>query len=366
MGRRAVLGILVTGAVVIAGSLAGFLMLHGSATGAPPSTAVPVSTAVVRRTTLSSTTQLSGTLGHGPASPVFGGAPGGTVTALPAPGTIEQRGAKLFEVDGAPVTLLYGARPAWRDVQWGVADGPDVAQLEQNLVALGYGAGLGLTVDGTFTSVTRDAVVRWQRSTGQTPTGSVVAGSVVFEPAAVRVASAVAALGSLVQSGNPVIMVDSAAVGVEAHVPTARTYLVHPGDEVTITLPSGSVLNGRVTALARVAAANADSSRSGSQSPGGQQDVSVPASITLDDPTAAAALDQAPVTVTVTDRTVRNVLAVPVTALVALSEGGYAVYVVQGGARRLTAVTPGLFASTLVQVTSPGLHEGDVVEVPAS
>jgi hypothetical protein len=60
------------------------------------------------------------------------------------------------------------------------------------------------------------------------------------------------------------------------------------------------------------------------------------------------------------------VLAVPLTALVALSGGGYAVYVEHGRSRQLTGVTPGLFASTLVQVTSSGLREGDIVEVPAS
>ena len=94
--------------------------------------------------------------------------------------------------------------------------------------------------------------------------------------------------------------------------------------------------------------------------------MTLPVTVALDDPSAAAALDEAPVTVHVTDKTVRNVLAVPITALVALTEGGYAVYVEHGQERRLIAVTPGLFASTLVQVTSAGLHEGDTVEVPSS
>ena len=367
MARRVVLTIVVAAAVVVGGSLAGFLMLHGPASGATPSTTVPVATAVVKRTTLSSSTQLSGTLGHGLPTPVFGGMPGGTVTVLPVPGTIEQRGSSLFEVDGSPVTLFYGARPAWRDLRPGMTDGPDVAELEQNLVALGFAAGLDLTVDDTFTSVTSEAVVRWQRATGQAQTGAVALGSVVFEPSAVRVASAAVALGSLVQPGSPVLTVDSSAVGVIAQVSTSQTYLVHRGDVVSIILPSGTVLNGHVAALQGVATANSDTSGSGGQpSSGGQRpDVTLPVSITLDRPAAAAGLDQAPVTVNVTDKTVRNVLAVPVTALVALSEGGYAVYVEHGRSRQLTAVTPGLFASTLVQVTSTGLREGDVVEVPA-
>ncbi|HEY2555903.1 MAG TPA: peptidoglycan-binding domain-containing protein, partial [Diaminobutyricibacter sp.] len=222
MARRAVLTIVVAAAVVVGGSLAGFLMLHGPASGATPSTTVPVATAVVKRTTLSSSTQLSGTLGHGLPTPVFGGMPGGTVTVLPVPGTIEQRGSSLFEVDGSPVTLFYGARPAWRDLRPGMTDGPDVAELEQNLVALGYAAGLDLTVDDTFTAVTSEAVVRWQRATGQAQTGAVALGSVVFEPSAVRVESAAVALGSLVQAGSPVLTVDSSAVGVIAQVSTSQ------------------------------------------------------------------------------------------------------------------------------------------------
>lgn len=364
MARRVLLGVVAISGVVVAGSLAGFLMLRGNAPEVAKSTDVPVATTVVKRTTLSSSTQLSGTLGHGLETPVFGGQPGGTLTALPVPGTIENRGDELFEVDGSPITLLYGARPVWRDFHIGMSDGTDVDQLEQNLVALGYATGLDLTVDDTFTSVTRIAVERWQLATGQTQTGTVALGAVVFEPAAVRVASTVAALGSPVQPGSPVITVDSSAVDVVAQVPTSQTYLVHPGDPVSVTLPSGSSLNGLVTALARVASAAAGPSDTG----GGQQqpDVTLPVTVELDDPGGAGDLDQAPVTVHITDKTVKNVLAVPVTALVALSEGGYAVYVKHGQARRLIAVTPGLFAQTLVQVTSSGLHEGDTVEVPSS
>jgi hypothetical protein len=61
----------------------------------------------------------------------------------------------------------------------------------------------------------------------------------------------------------------------------------------------------------------------------------------------------------------RGVLAVPVSALVALAGGGYAVEVVHGAGSRLVAVRTGLFAQTLVQVSGPGLAAGQRVEVPA-
>jgi len=60
------------------------------------------------------------------------------------------------------------------------------------------------------------------------------------------------------------------------------------------------------------------------------------------------------------------VLAVPISALVALAGGGYAVEVVHGTARQLVAVQTGLFSPTLVQVSGAGLAAGMRVEVPSS
>jgi multidrug efflux pump subunit AcrA (membrane-fusion protein) len=61
-----------------------------------------------------------------------------------------------------------------------------------------------------------------------------------------------------------------------------------------------------------------------------------------------------------------GVLAVPVTALVALAEGGYAVEVSDPAtnATQLVKVTTGLFAGGQVEVTGAGLHEGQRVVVP--
>ena len=91
----------------------------------------------------------------------------------------------------------------------------------------------------------------------------------------------------------------------------------------------------------------------------------MPVTVRLAQPRLAGHLDQAPVTVNIVSARVRNVLAVPVNALVALAGGGYAVQVVQGRATHLTAVRTGLFGSTLVQVSGAGLEPGVRVEVPA-
>jgi multidrug efflux pump subunit AcrA (membrane-fusion protein) len=62
----------------------------------------------------------------------------------------------------------------------------------------------------------------------------------------------------------------------------------------------------------------------------------------------------------------KSVLAVPVDALLALAEGGYAVEVVNAdGSTRLVRVEPGMYADTFVQITARGLKEGMKVVVPA-
>ncbi len=356
------MAVVVTAVVVVGASITGAIWVQQrNAASANGPTHVPVATAVVQRTTLSSSTQLSGDLGHGLGTPVYGGQPGGTLTALPAPSTVVARGGSLFEVDGVPVTLMYGNRPLWRDLAVGVTPAPDVLELEQNLVALGYANGLDLSVDDVFTSVTREAVERWQAATGQAVTGIVARGSIVFEAGPVRVQSGHVDVGGPISPGSPVLTVDSAVVSVVAQVPTSQTYLVHTGDRVTVTLPSGTPLGGAIQTVSAVASAG--DSGSGNQGPA---QVMVPVTIKLDDPTSTDGLDQAPVTVDVTDKTVHNVLAVPITALVALAGGGYGVYVVHGSAHTLVGVAPGLFASTLVQVTSSSLRAGDAVQVPAS
>ena len=75
------------------------------------------------------------------------------MTWLPKVGQVVRQGQVLYRVDEAPVVLLYGATPAYRALAEGAtaADvtGADVAQLNHDLVALGYvdtvrcGLGLG-------------------------------------------------------------------------------------------------------------------------------------------------------------------------------------------------------------------------------
>ncbi len=85
----------------------------------------------------------------------------------------------------------------------------------------------------------------------------------------------------------------------------------------------------------------------------------------LDRDGAGAGLDEAPVEVEIIDDRAVDVLAVPVSALLALSEGGYAVEIDAGnGTTRLVAVEVGMYADGFVEVTTAELSAGDRVVTP--
>jgi hypothetical protein len=152
-----------------------------------------------------------------------------------------------------------------------------------------------------------------------------------------------------------------------------QEYLVHPGDQVTVTLPDGvTTTPGTVIGVSTVAAGVASGSGGPSAAPsdsGGTAPDTVPMTVGLTHPRAAGNLDGAPVTVNVVSARARDILAVPVSALVALAGGGYAVDVIDDpgphAPGHLVPVQAGLFSSTLVQVAGPGLAPGQQVEVPS-
>jgi hypothetical protein len=330
--------------------------LAGKRPGATPAAAeVPTTTAKVSRTDLSTSTQVSGALGYrGDYSVVVRGA-GGTLTALPEPGRVINRNEPVFEVDNRPVRLFYADRPAFRPFAAGMTAGPDVRALEENLRALGQLS----AADAAFTSATTAAIKRWQRATGQSVNGRIELGEVTFQPGPIRVNTVTAKAGTEVHGGEPLLTATSTTAVVTINVPAGQTYLVHPGDAVTITLPDRRKVSGKVAYLSPVA----DQPQ---QEPGRGGPVNVPGIVTLDAPQLGANLDRAPVQVSITDATVTGVLAVPITALVALAGGGYGVYRRHGAERTLIGVTTGLFSDAMVQVDGDGLQEGDDVEVPSS
>jgi peptidoglycan hydrolase-like protein with peptidoglycan-binding domain len=228
--------------------------------------------------------------------------------------------------------------------------GDDIAQLELALSELGFDPG---PIDGIYSEATRTAVLSWQASVGAEEDAIVHLGEVVFAPAAIRISDQLSVVGSAVSPGTPVLAATGSEIVVSLDLPAEDQGLVAVGDPVTIELPDNSTTPGTVEVVDTVASVSA------------QGEAVFEVTIVLDDPAAANGLDEAPVDVDIITDRVDDVMAVPVTALLALAEGGYAVEVVDGsGSTRLVGVDPGFYADGLVEIDADGVSVGDVVVVP--
>jgi peptidoglycan hydrolase-like protein with peptidoglycan-binding domain len=291
------------------------------------------------------------------AATVYG--PSSTFTMLPAVGRVIRRGQTLYRISGRPVVLLYGSVTPWRAFRAGMSPGRDVAQLNANLRALGYGRRLS---GERFTAQTATAIKAFQAAHGLIQTGKLLLGSVVFNPRAVRVTSVTPTLGAAVQPG-PVLGVSSTRRQVTIALDATRQAEVEVGDPVTITLPDSRTTPGVVSSVSSVATTPSSDDADSSSTP------TVEVRVIPTEPAATGRLDQAPVNVSITTATVENALVVPVNALLALAGGGYAVEEVgAGGVRRIVPVEVGLFDDSqgLVEVTGTGLRAGQRIVVPAS
>jgi len=271
---------------------------------------------------------------------------------VPLPGDIISRGQAVYRVDDTPVVLLYGEVAAYRTLSPGVT-GPDVGQLNANLTALGYD---GLPNGNTYTSVTSWAVRQWQRDLGLPQTGAVDLGRVLFAPNDIRIDSVTAGVNESTGDGQEVLHYTGTDRQVTADLPVSQQRLVHDDTQVKVQMPDSTTVTGRVDRVYTIVEQPADS-RS-------QALTLIEAVISLTDPTAAAGVEAAIVTVVFTAEVHENVLTVPIAALVALAEGGYGVEVVEGTTTHYLAVQTGLFANGRVEITGDGLREGMTVGMP--
>lgn len=164
-------------------------------------------------------------------APVASNALAGTVTHLG--GAEVGVGDELYSVDGVAVRVVGGRTPFWRDLAIGVV-GPDVAQLERALVALGHLEG---DADDTYTAATYRAVWAWQKATGRTPTGVVPHGEVVAVPhlpTTVQVGDAVRT-GLVLVGGEPVILTRPDVPEFELVLMPDQAAQVPPDAEVGVT-----------------------------------------------------------------------------------------------------------------------------------
>ncbi|SDT43210.1 peptidoglycan-binding domain-containing protein [Jiangella sp. DSM 45060] len=359
MRARRVVVPLGVAAVLAAGALAARGIGGGAGPGGDEPDGLPPATATVSTTDLVQTVQVPGVLGYGTPVELPAKSDGGTLTWVAAPGAVVGQGQPVYAVDGEPVVLVHGTVPPYRTLEPGVA-GPDVQQLEAALAALGYG---GFQVDDEYHGSTADAVARWQDDLGVEETGTVTTGQIVVAPADLRIAEQTLAAGATL--GGPegggaasVVTYTGTTPVVVVALDPAQQHLVAPGTAATVLLPDGATTAATVSAVSPVAtAADTDDADTSTATIG--------VTVALADPAVAGALDAAPVDVGLVAAEAQDVLAVPVGALVALAEGGYAVQVVDGGQAAFVPVETGMFASGLVEVSGAGIEDGTVVGVPA-
>ncbi|MDT9692510.1 peptidoglycan-binding domain-containing protein [Streptomyces sp. P9(2023)] len=406
-------GFVVVTAVAIVGAL-GLGGGGGDATPAAPARAD--STVQVTRATLVERTKVDGELGYGAEIPLPVKATG-TVTWLPEPGARVERGDELLRVDDRPVVLLYGTLPMYRELGLGEGLGPgegenvrpsgtpapggagasegpdsgtdsgkasgkasgptptgtptppastapvpmrgmDVLQFESNLAALGYD---GFTVDEKYTSGTARAVKRWQKSLGLPQTGRIGVGDVIYSSGTVRIGQAGVRLGATVTENALTYTGTSRKVVVDASALEAAWAV--RDTKVTVQLPDGRPVQGKVTSVGKSATApeGGGGGDGGTNSGSGGAGATVPVTVTIADQRAIGRLESGPVTVEYVGRERKDVLTVPVAALVALAEGGHGLETTDG---TFVAVKTGLFADGRVEVSGTAVREGLKVRIP--
>jgi peptidoglycan hydrolase-like protein with peptidoglycan-binding domain len=387
-------------AVVVAAVLAVVLLGTGSGGRHGAETGVPAdeTTATVTRRTLSESSTVDGTLGYRSTFELYDRL-GGTFTWLPSVGAVIGRGGTLWRIDDLPIVLMYGSVPAYRTLEEGASDGPDVTELNQNLIDLGFDPYGAIADDEVFGEATAAAVKRWQKAEGLPATGEVELGRVVFAPGARRVTDVKVTLGqdppgakenpakgkpgkdspskgsgkdapskesgkgspsgeSGAGAGEVVLSTTSTQQIVQLEVKPEQQQLARLGEGVTVLLPGGGQARGHVTQVGTVASESSGSGDEGKGSPpsGESGESTIPVTIALDH--RVAHLDEAPVSVELVKSIRRAVLAVPATALIATAGGGYALETLQDDRRATVPVTPGMFADGYVQVEGAGLRAG--------
>ena len=320
-----------------------------------------------------------------------------------AAGQTISNGEQLAEIDGEPLFALAGRVPAWRDITPGES-GPDVAELQKALAALGYYQG-GDT-PGFFGAATQDAVSVYYEHLGYTPpvTGGVPMTDVIFMPSLpAKVIAVNGARGQ--QPGQPFLeLAARGSLALTGELPPAYAGQVKSGlrakifDEVTGIHAAGTIADvGTATTITPIgatvnvgggsaAASAAESAGSGSAGSGSAGSASssgsssssgsaanpggtpfIPLAVAPSKPLPAA-LNGENVLVTVeTGRTEGPVLTVPVAAIVTTGSGTSFVTVTGGhGKQTQVAVTPGISENGYVQVTAVTagkLVAGDIVVV---
>jgi peptidoglycan hydrolase-like protein with peptidoglycan-binding domain len=350
-------GLLTSVAVSAVGALAATGELGGSPSEgqAVASTGRPATTKV-RRTTLSESATVSGKLGYGDTSAVVSPAPdSGLVTWLPKAGDVLTRGSAVYRVNQRTTPLLYGDIPIYRTLKPGDS-GSDVKILEQNLKALGYD---GFTADSHYTSATDAAVRDWQDDLNRDETGTVKPGDAVVAPGPRKIADVQAQVGA--PATGSILSWTATERLVTVDLDARYEDLVKPGTKAKVELPDGTTLEAVVTDVG--APTTPQEPQEGEE----DKDATLPVELEVKNQKGLGRYQAASVDVILQSKVRKNVLAVPISALVARDGGGYALEVADPSAPsgfKYVPVKAGMFSDSMVEVSGPGITESTVVGVP--
>ena len=292
----------------------------------------------------------------------------GALSGIAAPGTEVVTGTVLFVDNGVPVVALVGdpaALPALnRSLTVGVADGADIKLLERMLGDLGFDSGSAITVDDHFDAATAAAVAAWQATLGVAVADpvSVPKGSYVVVPSGLFMSAGWSTDSAAITGDAVVVALTVPAREVATTAPVGdETFVV--GAAIEVEFPDGTLRTGTVVEVGTTAT-------NATNTPGDTP--TVPITIRVDDiPSSVDSFVQIPVTLRVVEDEAKSALVVPVSALVALAEGGYAVEVVDSTntdgtfVSHYVAVSTGLFSDGFVAVTGDQLRDGLPVVVPS-
>jgi len=271
----------------------------------------------------------------------------GEIVFLQGPSQVIENFALPGDLAGASVMSITTGNAAY---------GIDILQLEEALVDLGYDAGGTLEADGTYTLETYQAVLDFQAAAGLEPDGIIDLGEIIFLPGEVRITAQLTTKGSSIGQGTPILGISLSEKVVYMALPANDQGVLAVGDAVSVEMPDNALVPATVVFVSQTATSGQN-----------QWDPAwFEVRIELDDSSVAAGLDEAPVDVIIVSDSVSDVMAIPVSALVALLEGGYAVEVDTGnGQVQLIAVEVGFFSSNnLIEIVSGDLEPGDQVVVP--
>lgn len=274
----------------------------------------------------------------------------GTVTGLAPIGTVVAGGTILFHIDELPVVAIEPS-----DAVAAVLTSPTftTAELEEALGATGHDPDREMTVDGVVTAATEAAMERWQAAAGVPVTGSTDPGQYLPVPVGPQVVDdRLVTEGANLITGGPILTTTVSRLSIAVEVEVGEADEFELGQVVTIELADESTADGAVAEIGAVTPAD---------DPQGTPTVTITIGVVGGDD---GSLVEGPVTVVSVGEEILGATVVPVRALVALAEGGFAVEKVVDGTPTLVAVELGSFDDGMVEVVDGDLTPGDEVVVP--